>query len=121
MIREFNVIEKFNLVNAYWTPKIVGELNGQLVKLAKAKGEFIWHDHEKEDEMFIIYKGTLFVDFKDKTTETKQGEVLIIPKGVAHRPRTNGEEVWIMLIEPQSTKHTGNVDDPITVKELDWI
>lgn len=122
MITNFNINEKFDLITEYWTPKIVGELNGQYVKLAKVKGDFVWHDHEDEDELFMIVKGTLIMDFRDKTTETKAGEILIIPKGVEHRPRTlNDEEVWLMLFEPKATKHTGDVEHEKTVKNLEWI
>ena len=121
LVKEVNIEEKFALINEYWTPKIVAELNGQQVKLAKIKDELIWHDHQNEDEMFIVFKGTLVMDFRDKTTETKQGEILIIPRCVEHRPRTHGEEVWIMLIEPKETKNTGDVEHERTVQELVWI
>lgn len=121
MITEVNISKKFELIDEYWTPKIIGELNGQFVKLAKIKDELIWHSHQEEDEMFIVFKGTLIMEFKDKTTETKAGEILIIPKTVEHRPRTNGEEVWIMLIEPINTKHTGDIEHKKTVKNFKWI
>jgi len=121
MIKEINLIEKFEKINEYWTPKIVGELNGQYVKLAKLKGEFIWHSHQDEDELFHVVKGTLIVEFRDKTTYTKEGEMLIIPKGVEHKPKTNDEEVWLLLFEPKSTKHTGEIIDEITVEKLEWI
>lgn len=121
MIYVTNINKKFELINEYWTPKIIGELNGQYVKLAKIKDELIWHSHESEDEMFIVFKGTLIMDFRDRVTETRQGEILIIPKGTEHRPRTNGEEVWIMLIEPKATKHTGYIEHEKTVKNFEWI
>lgn len=121
MVTEVNINKKFDLIKEYWTPKIIGELNGQHVKLAKIKDELIWHSHQHEDEMFIVFKGTLIMDFRDKTTETKQGEILIIPNGVEHRPRTNGEEVWILLVEPKEIKHTGEVEHEKTVKNLEWI
>ena len=121
MINITNINKKFELIAEYWMPKIIGELNGQYVKLAKIKDELIWHSHQDEDEMFIVFKGTLIMDFRNETTETKEGEILIIPKGVEHRPRTNGEEVWIMLIEPKTTKHTGNIEHEKTVKEFEWI
>ena len=121
MITEVNINNKFELVKEYWSPKIIAELNGQYVKLAKIKDELVWHSHQGEDEMFIVFKGTLIMDFRDKTTETREGEILIIPKGVEHRPCTNGEEVWIMLIEPKETKHTGDVEHEKTVKEFEWI
>lgn len=120
-VKEINLVEKFGMFHEHWTPKIVGELNGQYVKLAKGKDELIWHSHENEDELFLVVKGTLIMDFRDKTTYTKEGEILIIPRGVEHRPRTNGEEVWILLFEPKETKHTGEVEHEKTVKELEWI
>ena len=121
MITEVNIYKKFALIKEHWTPKIIAELNGQYVKLAKIKDELIWHNHQDEDEMFIVFKGTLIMDFIDKTTETKEGEILIIPRKVEHRPRTNGEEVWIMLIEPKETKHTGDIEHEKTVKNLEWL
>lgn len=121
MIKELNIAEKFEKINEYWTPKIVGELNGQYIKLAKVKGEFVWHSHQNEDELFQVIKGTLIVEFRDKITYTNKGEILIIPKGIEHKPKTNGEEVWIMLFEPKETKHTGEVIDEKTVENLEWI
>ena len=121
MITQFNIGGKFAKISEYWTPKIVAELNGQYVKLAKVKDELVWHSHRDEDELFLVFKGTLLMDFRDKTTETREGEVLIIPKGVEHRPRTNGEEVWIMLIEPKETKHTGDVHTEKTVEKFEWL
>src|SRR5690606_34493664 len=105
-----NIQEKFDQFSAYWTPHIIGELNGQYVKLAKVKGEFVWHDHAGEDEMFLVFKGTLYIDFQDQPTRRiGPGEMLIVPRGVQHRPWTkDGEEVWLMLFEPQDTKHTGD-------------
>lgn len=113
--------EKFSKFNEYWTPKIIAECNGQLVKLAKAKGEFVWHKHENEDEMFIVFKGKLIIDFRDKTIELNQGEMMVVPKGVEHRPRTVNEEALVMVIEPKSTYHTGNVKNDMTVENPEWI
>jgi mannose-6-phosphate isomerase-like protein (cupin superfamily) len=121
MISNINIHEKYGKITQHWTPKIIGELNGQYVKLAKVKDEFVWHSHDNEDELFIIFKGTLFMDFRDKTVEVKTGEMIIVPRGVEHNPRTNGEEVWVMLIEPKDTLHTGNVEHERTVKDLEWI
>ena len=89
--------------------------------MAKIKDEFIWHSHEGEDELFQVIKGTLIVEFRDRTTYTKEGELLIIPKGIEHKPKTNGEEVWIMLMEPKETKHTGTIKHEKTVEDLEWI
>lgn len=121
-IQPINIIEKFNLFDKQWTPHIIGELNGQYVKLCKLKDKFVWHSHENEDELFMVFKGTLYMDFRDDTTvEVNEGEILIVPKGVEHRPRTNGEIVFNLLFEPKETMHTGNVDSDLTVKQLDWI
>lgn len=113
--------EKFELFNETWTPKIIGELNGQYVKLAKLKNEFVWHSHENEDELFMIFKGTLYMDFRDHTEVVKEGEIIIVPKGVEHNPRTNGEEVWVLLFEPKETAHTGAVEHERTVKDQKWL
>lgn len=122
MLNSINIEEKFGLINEYWTPKVVGELNGQYVKLAKVKGEFVWHDHENEDELFMVVKGTLYMDFRDgRTTTTQAGEIIIVPKGVEHRPHTADKEVWVMLFEPKAIKHTGDVKSELTVEEDNWI
>jgi mannose-6-phosphate isomerase-like protein (cupin superfamily) len=121
-IESINVMKKFSLFDEKWTPKIIGELNNQQVKICKLKDDFVWHSHENEDELFMVFKGTLFIDFRDgRTVEVKKGEILIIPKGVEHRPRTNGEIVFNLLFEPKTTLHTGNVESEMTVKKLDWI
>lgn len=120
--KAINIMEKFSLFEKQWTPHIIGELNGQYVKLCKLKDEFVWHSHENEDELFMVFKGTLIMDFRDgKTVEVKEGEILIVPKGVEHRPRTNGEVVFNLLFEPKATEHTGKVESEMTVKKLDWI
>lgn len=116
-----NLVQKFSKFSEHWHPYIVGELNENYVKLAKVKGEFVWHSHAEEDELFIVVEGTLMIDFRDKTVAVKPGEILIVPKGVEHRPWTNGEEVKLMLIEPKSTKHTGEVKVEQTVEKLEWI
>ena len=115
-------MDKFLLFDEKWTPKIIAELNDQYVKLCKLKDNFIWHSHENEDELFMVFKGTLYIDFREeKTIEINEGEMLIVPQGVEHRPRTNGELVSNLLFEPKTTKHTGQVDSDLTVKKLDWI
>ena len=121
-IDSINLMEKFSLFTKEWTPKIIGELNGQYVKICKLKDDFVWHSHENEDELFMVFKGTLLMDFKDgRTVKVDEGEILIVPKGVEHRPHTNGEVVFNLLFEPKSTLHTGDVESPLTVKKLDWI
>ena len=119
-MKAINISEKFNLFNEYWTPKKIGELNGQQLLLAKLKGEFIWHTHENEDELFHIIKGSLIIEFRDKTIELKEGELFIIPKGVEHKPIAK-EEVHVLLFEPLAIKHTGNVVSNLTVKTFENI
>ena len=121
-IKSINLMEKFSLFNKEWTPYVIGELNDQQVKICKLKGDFIWHKHENEDELFMVVRGTLFIDFKHQSTvEVKEGEIVIIPKGVEHRPRTNGDIVFNLLFEPKSTLHTGDVESDMTVKKIKWI
>ena len=111
-----NLNQKFSLFSDHWSPKIIGELNGQEVKLAKVKGEFVWHDHKNEDEMFFIVKGTLKIEFRDKTVVLNPGEMIVVPKGVEHKPIAD-EEVWLMLFEPAEIKHTGDVKHELTVEK----
>ena len=122
-MRKINLKDKFSRFQEHWTPYIVAEMNGQQVKVAKVSGEFVWHDHAKEDELFLLQKGTLFIDFRDgTTTELNAGELCVVPRGVEHRPWTRaGEEAWIVLLEPASTKHTGEVVDALTREEHGWL
>lgn len=120
MHEKINLKDKFQLFEDHWNPKIVGELNGQAVKLAKVKGTFVWHDHKEEDELFFIVKGVLKIEFRDRMVELHPGEMLIIPKGLEHRPIAE-EEVHLMLFEPMATKHTGEVKSDLTVEKYDWI
>ena len=121
-IESINIMKKFSLFEKKWTPQIIGELNNQYVKVCKLKDSFVWHSHENEDELFMVFKGTLLMDFRNqRTVEVKEGDILIVPKGVEHRPHTNGEIVFNLLFEPKTTSHTGDVETEMTVKELDWI
>ncbi|MEM9820051.1 MAG: cupin domain-containing protein [Bacteroidota bacterium] len=120
-MKTINILDKFGKFEEHWTPKVVAALNGQHVKLAKIKDEFVWHSHAEEDELFMVFKGTLYMDFRDKTEVVHPGEMIIVPKGVEHCPRTNGEEVYILLFEPIAIKHTGTVEHEKTVKQYDWI
>lgn len=113
-----NLKSKLNSVNEYWTPKIVGELNQQHVKIAKFKGEFVMHKHEHEDELFYVIQGQLFIDLGDRTLELNAGEFVVIPKGIEHRPYA-AEEVSVMLFEPASTRNTGNIENDLTVTDLE--
>ncbi len=115
-----NLKKKLSLFDEYWTPKVLGELNGQQVKLAKLKGAFIWHSHEHEDELFYILNGTLKMEFRDKTLTLREGDMLIVPRGVEHRPIAE-EEVHVMLFEPAGTKHTGKIEHELTKNDQEWI
>lgn len=115
-----NVKEKFSLFTDHWKPRIIAELNGQQVKLAKVKGEFVWHDHAEEDELFLVIKGELQIETESGTRILREGELSVIPRGLRHRPMA-AEECWILLFEPAKTKHTGEVEHELTVEESDWI
>jgi len=115
-----NIFEKLALFSDHWNPRIVGELNGQHVKLAKLKGEFVWHKHDEEDEMFYILKGTLKMELRDQTILLHENDFLIVPRGVEHRPVAD-EEVSLMLFEPASTINTGNTKSDRTREVLEKI
>jgi mannose-6-phosphate isomerase-like protein (cupin superfamily) len=119
-MEKVNLAEKFAHINEYWSPKIAGELNGQQLRLVKFKGEFIWHHHDKEDELFLVTRGTLLIQFRDREVTLDEGEFIIIPAGVDHRPVAK-EEVHVVLLEPTSTLNTGNVTDERTIRNLDRI
>ena len=120
MVESINLESKLDLINEYWDPKIVGELNGQYVKLAKFKGEFDMHHHANEDELFYVIKGVLEIELEDKTVIVRPGEFVTIPRGVDHKPIAR-EEVHVMLFEPASTKNTGNIINEKTKVDLDRI
>lgn len=115
-----NVADKFDLFEDHWNPRIIGSLNGQDVKIAKVQGEFVWHDHKDEDELFYIVKGSLDIHFENEIKTINAGEMLIVPRGIQHKPVAK-EECWILLFEPNSTKHTGEVSDEMTVTEYQKI
>ena len=119
-IKKINLKQKLDLFNDYWNPKIVGELNNQHVKLVKFKGEFVFHKHIEEDEMFFVVDGSFTMEFRDKTIEIKKNEFIIIPKGVEHRPIAKNE-VSVMLFEPVSTINTGEVKNEQTRDNLENI
>lgn len=112
-----NLAEKFSSFSDYFNPRIAGELNGQQVKLVKFKGEFVWHHHDIEDELFYVVKGSFEMHMRDKIVTINEGEFIIMPRGVEHKPVAH-EEVEIMLFEPASTLNTGNVENELTVKNL---
>jgi mannose-6-phosphate isomerase-like protein (cupin superfamily) len=115
-----NVKEKLSLFNEQWKPKIVGELNGQHVKLVKFQGPFVWHHHDDEDEMFFVIKGRFRMDFEDRSEWIEEGEFIVVPRGVEHKPVAE-EEVHVLLFEPATTLNTGNVENERTVAELERI
>ncbi|MCB8983142.1 MAG: cupin domain-containing protein [Ardenticatenaceae bacterium] len=117
-MEKVNLAAKFGLFDEYWSPKIVGALNGQHVKLAKLKGEFVWHHHEVEDEMFLVVQGQLTMKLRDRDIVLNAGEFLIVPHGVEHKP-VAVEEVHVLLFEPQGTLNTGNVQNDHTKSELE--
>ncbi len=117
MINIINIEQKLAEIKEYWSPVIVGELNGQYVKLAKLFGEFVWHKHDQEDEMFFVIEGKLKIELRDKTLTLSPNEFTIIPKGVEHKPVAD-EEVAIMLFEPASTLNTGDTINEFTKKDL---
>jgi len=117
---KINIAQKFSQIHEYWKPYIAGELNGQLVKLDKLKGEFVWHHHENEDEMFLVVKGRFRIEFRDKSVSLEEGEFIVVPRGVEHKPVAE-EECWILLFEPASTLNTGNVENEWTLHELDRV
>ncbi|MEN9299898.1 MAG: hypothetical protein RLZZ429_2211 [Bacteroidota bacterium] len=116
-MNKVNVLEKFEQVDGYWNPAVVGALNGQEVKIVKFKGPFTWHHHEEEDELFYVVKGSFVMEFRDKNIMLHEGDFLIVPKGVEHRPNAE-DEVWVMLFEPASTLNTGNVVNEFTKNAL---
>ena len=119
-MKKIIIKKKFDLFNDYWNPKIIGKINNHDVKLAKVKGEFVWHNHKNEDELFFIIKGKLNIEFHDKKVELNEGEMLIVPKGVDNKPIAK-EEVWLLLFEPNNIKHTGDVISNLTVENYEKI
>ena len=119
-MEKVNLREKFCYFDEYWSPKIVGELNGQWVLLAKLKGEFVWHRHEAEDELFLVLKGRLVIRLWERDVLLEEGEFFIVPRGVEHKPVAE-EEAHVLLFEPKTTLHTGDVRSERTVDEQEWI
>ena len=120
MSKVINIQEKFNLFSDHWSPKKVAELNGQQILLAKLKGEFVFHKHDNEDELFMVQKGSLEIEMRDKTVTINEGEFYIVPRGVEHKPIAK-EEVHVLLFEPLEIKHTGNIIAAITVETYENI
>ena len=110
--------DKFAQFQDLWNPRIIGELNDQHIKIAKVNGEFIWHRHAEEDELFMVVQGTLLMDFRDRTEEVHPGQLLVVPRGTEHRPRAEAE-TWILMIEPKTTVNTGEVTSERTRRDLE--
>jgi len=119
-MEKVNLREKLALFSDHWNPRIVGELNGQHVKVVKFQGEFVWHDHAEEDEFFLVLRGSFRMDFRNKSVELNEGDFIIVPRGIEHRPVAR-QEVEVMLFEPARIKHTGNVESDLTVHEYSRI
>lgn len=117
LINKVTLLEKFDLIREYWCPHIAGELNGQHVKLVKFKGEFVWHHHENEDELFYVVKGSFDMHFPEGVTQVNEGELIIVPRMKEHKP-VAAEEVWVMLFEPAGTLNTGNTENGFTKEQL---
>ena len=117
---KINVAEKMSLFSEAWSPKIIAELNGQHVKLARIRGEFVWHSHETEDELFYVLDGSFQMEFRDRTVHLEKGDMIIVPRGVEHRPVAE-HEACVMLFEPASTINTGNAGGAMTKEVLDRI
>jgi len=119
-MKKIQLEEKLSRFSEHWQPKIIAELNGQQVKLAKFQGPFVWHHHENEDELFLVLKGRFRMEFRDHSEWIEEGEMIVVPRGVEHRPVAE-EEVHVLLFEPSSTLNTGNVGGERTIKDLEWI
>ena len=119
-MEKVNLADKFSLFHDYWHPRIAGELNDSHIKLVKLRGEFVWHHHEAEDELFLVVKGKLLIKLQDRDIWLDEGEFVVIPRGVEHLPVAE-QEVHVLLLEPKSTLNTGNVQNDKTVADLEWI
>jgi mannose-6-phosphate isomerase-like protein (cupin superfamily) len=119
-MEKINIREKLALFSDHWNPRVVGDLNGQHVKVVKFQGEFVWHDHAAEDELFLVVRGSFRMEFRDRSVTLNEGEFLIVPRGVEHRPVAE-REVEVMLFEPAQIKHTGDVESELTVHEFERI
>jgi len=119
-MKKINLSEAFSLFSSYWDPKIVGELNGQYVKLVKFQGPFVWHKHDREDELFLVVRGEFSIEFRDKTVSISESELIIVPRGVEHRPVAE-REAHVLLFEPASTINTGDSPGERTVLSPEWL
>lgn len=123
MKKKINLAQKFDLFDEIWTPKIIGELNGQYVKLAKFKGEMVWHTHQQEDEFFQVIRGSIIIHLRDQSITLNEGECFIVPKGVEHKPEAS-HEAHVMMFEPKNTAHTGDTNSELVTVKLEdqaWV
>ena len=121
MTNKVNLAEAFDTISSYWTPKVAGDINDFQVKLAKFQGKFDWHHHEHEDELFLVVKGRMRLGLRDGDVDLNEGEMIVVPHGVEHRPEALSDECHVLMLEPNSTLNTGNVETEKTVRELDRI
>lgn len=119
-MEKVNLVQKYSKFQDYWSPKVVGDINDSYVKLVKLKGEFVWHQHEREDELFLVIKGRLLIKLRDQDIFLEEGEFVIIPRGVEHLPIAE-EEAHVLLLEPKTTLNTGNIENERTVADLERI
>jgi mannose-6-phosphate isomerase-like protein (cupin superfamily) len=117
-MKKINISQKLALFSDHWNPRVVGTLNGQHVRLAKFQGEFVWHQHEREDELFLVMRGSFDMQFRDHVETLNEGEFVIVPRGVEHCPRAENE-VHVLLFEPASTLNTGEAESELTIRELE--
>ena len=120
MTDKVNLLQKFSLFSDPWKPKIVGDVNDHQIKVVKLRGDFVWHSHEKEDELFLVVRGKMRMGLRTGDVEVREGELIIVPRGTEHRPSAD-EECWVVLMEPGTTLNTGDVKNERTVEELDRI
>ena len=119
-IEKVNIAQKFSLFDDYWVPYVVGELNESYVKVDRMKGEFVWHSHPETDELFMVLEGEMVIDFRDGESPLSAGNMIIVPKGVQHRPRAS-DECHVLLVEPVGTKNTGDAGGELTAEDDVWI
>ena len=119
-LQVIDIDSKFRLFSEHWSPKVIGQINNYLVKIGKLQGDFVWHTHPETDELFIVHKGLLRVDFRDGPIHVQEGQMLIVPKDVEHKTHAD-EECELIMFEPETTLNTGNVEGVMTVEKLEWI
>ena len=119
-VEKISLAEKFAIFSKHWDPKIIGALNGQHVKLVKFKGSFVWHHHDNEDELFLVIRGGFTMHFRERSVKLSEGELIIVPRGIEHRPEAP-DEVQVLLFEPASTVNTGSTPGALTVQAPEWI